>query len=44
MSKNEKMILLILQMPLQYKAQGKDPPKSGISFPYKVFGTIYKLS
>lgn len=41
MSKNEKIILSILQIPLYDKAQGKDPLKSGISFPYKVFGTIH---
>lgn len=31
-------------MPLYYKAQGKDPLKSGIPSPQKVFGTTRKLS
>lgn len=44
MSKNEKVILSMLQIPLQDKAQGKDPFQSGVPFPYKEFGTTYKMS
>lgn len=30
-------------MPLHYKAWGKDPFKSGLSFPKKMFGTTLQL-